>query len=275
MSSKDNLENAKIGVAIVGELISAAGNDPNVKEAAGNLGKAALTISRTINNALLPLAAVNYAFDRAKKYFDEKFEGDLRRHADKIPEESIVEPKPSIAGPTLQGLAFAHEEPSLREMFLGLLSTAMDGRNSDIAHPAFVEIIKQLDSKEAIYLNELLTSQGISPLIKIKRNDPSGGSVELESHILNMRDKTSHAQTEEPRISAMLDNWARLGLIEIHYDGWLTAAESYSWAETRPEYVRQVKAHSSDLVAFDKGYIKVSSLGKQFAKSIGLKSGGG
>ena len=112
----DPLKTAKDGVAVIGEIIRAAGDNPAVKEAGENLGKTALTITKTINNALLPLAAVNFAFDKAKKYFAEKFQDDISAKASQIPVENLVEPKASIAGPALQGLAFTHEEPSLKDM---------------------------------------------------------------------------------------------------------------------------------------------------------------
>ena len=51
------MKHAEQGVALVGEILKAAGDNPNAKEAGNNLGKSALTITETINNALLPLAA--------------------------------------------------------------------------------------------------------------------------------------------------------------------------------------------------------------------------
>lgn len=57
MSEDESLRTAKAGVSIVTEIIKAAGEHPNVKEAAGNLGQTAVTLTKTINNALLPLAA--------------------------------------------------------------------------------------------------------------------------------------------------------------------------------------------------------------------------
>src|SRR5712692_5071017 len=103
---EEQMKTARDGIALVGEILKAAGDNPQVKEAGANLGQTALTITKTINNALLPLAAVNFAFDKARKYFAEKFESDLSAKASAIPVECLVEPKASIAGPALQGLAF-------------------------------------------------------------------------------------------------------------------------------------------------------------------------
>lgn len=166
---EDEIKMAKEGVSLVGELIKAAGDNPEVKAAGSNLGTAALTLSKAINNVLLPLAAVNFAFDKARKYFSEKFPEDMSASASKIPPESLIAPKASIAGPVLQCLTFAHDEPDLKSMYLGLLASSMDARVAGDVHPAFVEIIKQLDSREAKYLENLLAFAGTTyPIVEIR-----------------------------------------------------------------------------------------------------------
>jgi hypothetical protein len=167
MSEDNPIKAAHEGVSLVAAVIKAAGDNPQVKEAASNLGQAAVTLTKTINNVLVPLAAINFAFDKARAYFSGKFQQEIAEKAKAIPEEHIVEPKASIAGPTLQGLALTHEEPDLKEMYLNLLATAMDGRAANLAHPAFVEIIKQLDSKDARLIREPLQSPIPIPIVKI------------------------------------------------------------------------------------------------------------
>lgn len=117
MAEEDSMKTAKDGIVVLGEIIKAAGDSPQAKEAANNLGQTAVTLTKTINNVLLPLAAVNFAFDKARSYFNGRFQQDLGEKTAKIPSENVVEPKASIAGPALQGLAFTHEEPSLKDMF--------------------------------------------------------------------------------------------------------------------------------------------------------------
>ena len=138
-------------------VVKAAGENAQAREAAQNLGQAAVTITKTINTALLPLAAVNFAFEKARNYFSGNFQGDLLDRTKDIPLESVVDPKASIAGPALQGIAFAQDEPNLKAMYLSLIATAMDSRVAETAHPAFVEIIKQLEGEEARLLGSVLT----------------------------------------------------------------------------------------------------------------------
>ena len=98
-------------------MIEAAKDDPQVKVAASELGKTAVTLTKAVNLFLIPLAAMNYAVDKARNYFESNFAADFARVAKDIPPDDILEPKASMAGPLLQALAFSHEETELRQMY--------------------------------------------------------------------------------------------------------------------------------------------------------------
>lgn len=274
MPDDDPIKIAKEGISLVAEVIKAAGDNPQVKEAASNLGHTAVTLTKTINNVLVPLAAINFAFDKARAYFSGKFQEEIAAKAEAIPAEHIVEPKASIAGPTLQGLAFTHEEPNLKEMYLNLLATAMDGRAASLAHPAFVEIIKQLDSEDARLVREALQSPSAIPIVQIHRKLKDGkGYNLLVQHLLNLKDSTTGVVVEDSQLPAMVDNWIRLGLVEVTYDKHLIDPAHYSWVENRPEFVRLTQTPQPDeaKVEYQKGLMQRTELGKRFALAIGLK----
>ena len=274
MTEDNPIKTAKEGVSVVTEIIKAAGDDPKVKEAAGNLGQTAVTLTKTINNALLPLASVNFAFDKARTYFSKKFQEDLSDKAESIPHEHLIEPKASVAGPALQGLAFTHEEPNLKEMFLNLLTTSMDGRKADLAHPAFVEIIKQLDSEDARLVQSTLKTTSPLPIIEIHTVHKNGkGQHSQLRHVLNLRDTTTGEYIEDSKLPAMVDNWIRLGLVSVDYDKHLADESRYSWAEKRPEFMRLCDTLNNEhqKVEFTQGIIYRTELGKQFAAAIGLQ----
>ena len=271
----ESIQTAKQGIALVGEIIKAAGDNPDVKEAGANLGQTALIITKTINNVMLPLAAVNFAFDKARIYFAERFPQELSSKAASIPAEQLVEPKASIAGPALQGLAFTHEEPNLKEMYLSLLATAMDGRVKAEAHPAFVEIIKQLDSEEAGLLQGLLREDvaGFAIVeIRITKNGEEGWNV-LEKHIMNLTSPMTGEPWESPRQAAMVDNWVRLGLAEVYYGTKkLGGKDPYAWVDKRPEYLRYKAREQSESISIsvEHGVICRTALGIQFGRAVGL-----
>lgn len=273
MNIDDSIKTATSGVALVGEIIKAAGDNPNVKESGQNLGQTALTITKAINNVLLPIAAVNFAFDKARVYFSEKFQQDITQKTSAIPPEQIIEPKASIAGPALQGLAFTHDEANLKDMYLSLLATAMDGRIAMEAHPAFVEIIKQLNSEEAELIRGVLQSPSAIAIVEVRITKVGKpGWTMLAKHLLNIRDGVTLSPTENPRIPAMVDNWARLGLVNVDYATHLTAEDSYSWVENRPEVTRYRQENENDeqKISFSNGIIVRTALGLQFAKAVGL-----
>jgi hypothetical protein len=74
----------------------------------------------------------------------------------------------------------------------------------------------------------------------------------------------------------MVDNWIRLGLVEVTYSSFLTDPNEYSWVEQRPEYIRLSELHMSQTqkVNYGKGYIVRTELGKQFSMAIGMHHGG-
>lgn len=258
---------------VVAELLKAAGDSPDVKEAGMNLGKTALTITKTINHCLLPLAALNYGIEKAKAYFAAKFNDDIAAKAAAIPPENIVEPKASVAGPALQGLAFTHEEPNLKEMYLNLLATAMDNRVADDAHPAFVEIIKQLNSQEAQLLQSILKNGPSIAIVEIRAtNEVKSEWMSELRHLLNLTDTKSGMPVEVARLPAIVDNWVRLGLIEVYYDRSLAGEKVYDWVENRPEFqrVKMLRETSEWKITFDRGSIIRTALGVQFAKAVGL-----
>lgn len=270
MTVKDEIE--KQGERLAVEVLKAARNDRNTVAAGRELGKAALTVTKCINVALLPVAALNYGFEKARVYFTEDFEKEMAAKAGQIPPEHVVEPKASVAGPALQGLAFAHDEAGLRQMYLSLLATAMDDRYEDMAHPAFVEVIRQLTGQEAELLAVILRRDAI-PIVelRIRKKGVQGWKVGRR-HVIDLRDRTTGEQVAAMRIPEMVDNWSRLGLVECRYDEHLTDPDAYKDMESRPE-VAQVRAawNGDDIsVSWERGVLKRTSFGAQFAQVVGL-----
>jgi len=273
MTLGDSMKDAKTGVELVVQVMKAAGDNPEVKEAAKNLGRTALTVTRTINNCLLPLAAINFAVDKARIYFSEHFSRDLAEETATIPPENIVEPKASIAGPALQGLAFAHEEPNLKQMYLSLLATAMDGRVATAAHPAFVEIIRQLTSEEAAIIRTAIHSDAMYEIVEVKlvtKGKP--GWALMAKHLIDLKD-SSGAPREVPGFTAMIDNWIRLGLVEVDYLKRVLREGAYGWIENRPEVIRlrMEKLSVEQSLEFGHGVMTRTAFGAAFAKAVGIE----
>ncbi|MDN8115225.1 DUF4393 domain-containing protein [Burkholderia vietnamiensis] len=269
----DPVSTAKGGIEAVGALMKVAGDTPEVKEAGKNLGQAAVTLTKTINNALLPLAALNYGIEKARAYFAERFQSEMAAKAASIPTDEMVEPKSSVAGPALQGLAFTHEEPDLKAMYLSLLATAMDKRVSRSAHPAFVEIIRQIDAAEVPLLRPILLNPGLQPIVEIRQSlGPTGQFRTLQRHYVALSDVHTNDDVELPEFPAMIDNWVRLGLIEVSYDRYITEDRFYAWVENRKLYQELKATHDREgqSVIYQRGSMIRTAFGVQFARAVGM-----
>jgi hypothetical protein len=226
-------------MAAVGELIKASADNPSVKAAGGELGKAVYTVAKAINVVLLPIAAMNYGYERAREYFQDRFEQDFREKLADIPPSDIVEPKPSLAGPVIQGLTFSHDEQALRDMYLNLLASAMNRRATDSVHPAYVEIIKQLTADEAQALCTALSPPESKAIVQVRFNLAQGGWRVFLNHLMAVTDVATGQPVENQKLPAMVDNWIRLGLVDVSYAEWLQSeTDSYAWARERPEFKR-------------------------------------
>ncbi len=264
-------ESGKAAIGAAKLLVETTKDTSGGKDAAEEFGKTALTVTKAINNVLLPIAAVNFAFDKGRAYFDNFFQSDLEEKTKDIPADEFREPKASLSAPALQGLAFSHEEPNLKEMYLQLLATAMDKRKGPLDHPSFAEIIRQLSGDEAGHLRQVLDSANPMPIGAVvrKTNNPKGELV-LFRHVIDVVDTTTGKQVEIPGFQAMVDNWIRLGLISVDYMRALVRDGAYDWMETRPEYIafRERSWPDGDTVAYNKGILNVTEFGKNFGRAV-------
>jgi hypothetical protein len=252
------------------QLREQAKDSPAMKAAAEAHAKRIAVKQEMLLKLFMPLALM---LGISRGYFESQFSADMSEKIKDVPEEDLVPPKPSIAGPTMQALGYSLDEPDLKEMYLQLLATAVDGRRSDQAHPSFVEVIRQLSADEARLLTVVL-NETHSPIIRITRtdqSDPAGGFSVLQSHVINWVDRAAgDRQVEHPSSSVYVDNWIRLGLITVAYDTWLTRPNAYNWADTRPE-VTQFRAalqHENILVSYDRGHLSATAFGLRFKGAV-------
>ncbi len=100
---------------------------------------------RAARALLRPVGGLVWGFEKVEAWIAEA----VAPKIEQIPGECRIEPKLMIAGPTVDAMKYCGSEPHLRDMFASLLATAMDSRSAEKAHPAFVEMVKQLSPDEA------------------------------------------------------------------------------------------------------------------------------
>jgi hypothetical protein len=271
------MEGNQVGVVgdsakLIGETKAAIEKTPKGKEAVILGGESAEIVMHTVRNVLLPLAAFNFAVDKAKRYFEGKFGRDLATKLEGVPPEDIIEPKASIVGPAIQGLAYSFEEDELREMYLNLLKTSMDGRKPNGAHPAFVEIIKQLSAREAELL-KLMWTRGtahepfpISQMRAVSR-DPEATFNILHNHIMDVDVVFGDLLIDISEMTQAVENWTRLGLVTVDYTSFLADDSSYAFEETFPR-LNELRANWGDVgydITFTHGVLRSTRLGDSFS----------
>ncbi|MHC6592916.1 DUF4393 domain-containing protein [Arthrobacter sp. C152] len=257
--------------AVNRELREGAKDSPYMADASDNYAKRVAIRQAIMTQMYLPIAKL---FGVANRYFEPEgqFAQDMGQKLKDVPEEHLVAPKASMAAPAMQQLGFSLDEPNLKEMYLNLLATASDDRRNEQAHPSFVEVIKQLSSKEATFLRYILPEDYPQAIVSFHRvTNGQEGSSTLQKHVMQVIDEDTRQPAENPELATFVDNWIRLGLVEVDYSKHLTAGEAYDWAMKRPEANRlAVLLNEDQTLGFDKGYIRPTNFGRRFAKVVGL-----
>lgn len=253
------------------ELLSGARESRHMADAANNYAKT-IAIRQAIVTKVYE--RVGKWFGVATEYFEGDFNKDMAEKLKDVPEENISAPKPSLAAPAMQQLAYSLDEPDLKEMYLSLLATASDNRSSEDAHPSFVEVIKQLSADETTLLNSVLSSSGPAPIISYLSDLPGEeGHTVVKKHVMKLSLVATNKPVEFPRLATYVDNWLRLGLVEVHYSKWVVGEDYDDWALARPEALRLLEQLAPErTLRFDKGYIQSTDFGVAFAKSVGVLS---
>ena len=243
-----------------------------VQPAAQELGKALKTVAQTVHVALAPFSALVWGYDQIKDFVATKV-ADRLKH---VPPENIVTPKPNVAGPALDALRYIGHEASLSDLFANLLAASMDKATASGAHPAFVEIIKQLTPDEAKLVG-LFISPNLLPEVTVRRayknptEEKSGGAdVLVHFSLLGIR-----AGVEFPNLTpTYLDNICRLGLAEIPPMYEYTAKGTYDLLEGAPEVQNakaEIEADPEWKVDIERSGLRVTELGRQFANICVLR----
>lgn len=259
-------------------LVEAAKETPGFKKAAELRGDR-LAVKEQLGLIIMrPLARI---MGVSREYFDTNFGQDFAAKIADIPEENLQTPKGIIAGPVMEGLGYSLDEPNLKDMYLELLARASDDRAAAEAHPSFVEVIRQLSGEEAGLLGYVLkVADGRLPLVGVRLNLlPDGSQIGLKNGIVNLVDLSTGEPVVNHMMETYLDNWARLGLIELDYGMWLAASGSYDWAESRPEVEdarergqkMQLRADQTSEVEIVKGTVRTTHFGARFRKAVGLE----
>lgn len=269
-ADRREMQQAVIAAAQESEHMTAAGDALAKRAAMNQVVKTGIV--QTLYRPIVRMLRIS------SEYFDNGFHEDITGKLADVPENDRMAPKPNVAAPAMEGLALNLEEPDLKEMYLNLLVSASDRRTAVGAHPSFVDAIRQLTTEEARLLKNVLLPKKFIPIVRLKvsvAHPTSSNSYSiLQENVLNRHVTDTTQVLELDHLPAYVDNWNRLGLIEVSYAHFLTDANSYDWVSLRPEYVRYTQQYQPEgrTMSFDKGILTPTPRGLLFAQAVGLSN---
>jgi hypothetical protein len=236
-----------------------------LQPAAQEIGKALGTVAKLVNVALAPVSGLVWGYEQIREFTATKVAEKLKD----VPPEKIVTPSPNVAGPAIEALRYTGHEESLSEMYASLLATAMNEDTIQKAHPAFVDIIKQLTPDEAKIVRGFTASQTINPLISIKASSPN--KTISDGHQIVLRNFSQIGQRAGCEhihlVPAYLDNLVRMGLCEIPEGTAYSSDTWYSPLINHPEILSKIEEmrHFNRQTEIKKSVLTITDFGRQFA----------
>lgn len=266
MANEENSAGTVVEAAnAVAEIAKAVPIYPDaIQPAAKELGKSLHLVARAVNAALAPVEALVWGVEEIRDFVRDRVATKLEN----VPPEEVQQPKPHVAVPTIEALRYTGDEAELSELYANLLATSMDKVTAYRAHPAFVDMIKNMSPDEARIMRHL-SMHGSQPLINIKITYKENGGFHIVHRHLSLIGLK--AGCEHPPLTAnYLDNLTRLGLVEIPNMRRIKSDDPYLEIEDHPqvkkiiEDLRTVDTHE---VEVEKEKFELTDLGKQFVRS--------
>nr|DAJ16126.1 MAG TPA: protein of unknown function DUF4393 [Siphoviridae sp. ctSIv21] len=198
---------------------------------------------------------------RAKNEIDvENLRNSTLQEVATIPPENIQEPPLKILGPALEASKYYIEEEELRSMFAKILASSFDDRKNSIIHPSFVEIIKQLDIKDARIL-QVLKEQNYaieSPIPCMKAVVKSDDGTKIIFPIIYFIDGSEGIDELAPSLT----NLERQGLLRIKSGTYSVNDSDYDFIRNN-SIVRQILQAYPE-ISIEKMCFSITPLGKNF-----------
>ncbi len=169
--------------------------------------------TRTVRIALTPLKALLWSFEKLEEFIIAEVAERLKG----VPAEDIVKPALNVVGPAFEALRFTENASELRELYANLLAASMYSKTKSGAHPAFVEIIKQLTPDEARLIRLFATPRSF-PLLTVRYDWIENKSPKIggENILVHFSHFGIDAHLECPDMTpTFVNNICRLGLGEI------------------------------------------------------------
>ncbi|WP_394870542.1 DUF4393 domain-containing protein [Clostridium butyricum] len=242
-------------------------------------------IGTTLGNIFYAIfSPINYNVEKLKIKQSEnlkKYQSDIESELSKIPEDKLTEPQLSIIGPALEASKYYIEENELRKMFAKLIAASMNVDTKNTVHPSFVEIIKQFSPLDAQVLS-IFKSWHIRPIVtyKLVNNNSTFDIVfsdafvctEINAPLINLSTSISNLNRFKMVDISYSTDFKKQSVYDkfLHTDFFNTfknIIENKTFKDNKDfldKYAKGCIIHDIVDISFDKGYVKLTNLGKQF-----------
>ncbi|SFA54841.1 protein of unknown function [Pedobacter suwonensis] len=227
----------KLGNIIGAETLKKIYED-SASESLKETSKLGVDIIKTLRLFTLPLQLAATAQDRLTAYLDR-----VRKN---VPKEKQVQAPASLAGPIIERLKYLEEENYLTDLYLNLLSRAIDKERINEAHPAFFYLIDQLSPDEAYFLFKINYKE-----IKLTREHNFNEVGWPCDHRITKNDFNLSELDFPENFEMYVSHLEKLGLID--------------WTVVDSEYPVNSDQVQTGLIR--KGKIHLTEFGKLFAKA--------
>jgi len=212
-------------------------------------------VAKTTRLLLFPFQIGGALQDRLERYID--------RAIRKVPEERRIEPVESLAYPIVEKLRFQPEDDPITELYLQLLSRAMDREHVGEAHPAFFNVITQMAPDELIFLHDFASRDEtliMSPMGQKVYPDPAWRKARLDKSELSAKirqeivDQTFRyeALIQPELFPVYQEHLQHLGLIEYHNQ----RARHYKQLELKVRDDSELSIYSMKITHFGRLFLK-------------------
>lgn len=198
----------------------------------------------------------------------EEYKRSLEEKVSAIPVEKLVEPPLNVVGPALEAAKYYIEDEILRDMFAQLIASSMNSDTANLAHPSFVEIIKQLSPLDANLLKSMVVQNSVKSL--------ESEAVPIYTLVEFRNIKHSNCPyTFLNYISGIgvsevtLENLIRLRLIELSSKGLDEAEfEKYPKMQSYAESINQLKKEAQYKMIYKLYSANLTNFGATFCKAV-------
>lgn len=212
-------------------------------------------VTKTVRLLLFPFQLTGALQDRLERH--------IERAVRQVPEQRRIEPVESIAFPVVEKLRFQPENDPITELYVQLLSRAMDGERVGEAHPAFFSVISQLAPDELIFLQDFTGRDEtliMSPVGQKIYPDPAWRNSRLDKAELSteirkqVEDGTFRYEAlNQPELFPVYqEHLQHLGLIEYHNE----RARHYRQLELKVRDDNELSVFSMKLTHFGRLFLK-------------------